>query len=411
MFGVSEQDDFGVFTHAGDDGFYLMGRGVLGFVDNDEGVDEGSSPDVAEGLYFDDSAFDKRVTGFFSGGKDGFLFGFFSWFLGSEYLVDVVVVSGEPGDHFFFHVSGKEAHFGPHADHGARNDDFLISIVLAECLGETCGDSEVGFTGAGLCRAGDERYVGVEKRVEEITLPEIFGEYPNVAVDGGAGVFRDGLKQVVTLVAEEAEWFVFVECHETFVGWEGLTQVPLVVVVCVDFDVVDVRFGKHLCFVVFVVFHLDADGFGLEFQVDVLGDEDGGFGGVVPDVACGVENQVVRRGFRIGFHGLVFGGRVDVHFDDASLGEGGAFKWLGVCENFVQVPVRLAGEGPDAGFLGFDFVQFCDDCGEQDDGVFLKFVKTFGVVEDDVGIKDELFCRHGFGWLHGVWSVLRSFKG
>jgi hypothetical protein len=41
----------------------------------------------------------------------------------------------------------------------------------------------------------------------------------------------------------------------------------------------------------------------------------------------------------------------------------------------------------------------------------LKFVKTFGVVEDDVGIKDELFCRHGFGWLHGVWSVLRSFKG
>lgn len=103
LFGVTDQHQFGITGHAGDDGFCLLRGELLGLIEDEEPVGDGSAADVAESFDFEDSLFHQEFVGFFGWGRRGFeLFAARSeWEFGAHEQFESVVDGLEPRTHFF----------------------------------------------------------------------------------------------------------------------------------------------------------------------------------------------------------------------------------------------------------------------------------------------------------------------
>lgn len=73
--GVADHDELRSLGHAGDHGFGLKRRELLGLVEDEEAVWDGAATDVAEGLDLKQSALDELFVGLerFLAGSGGFL--------------------------------------------------------------------------------------------------------------------------------------------------------------------------------------------------------------------------------------------------------------------------------------------------------------------------------------------------
>ncbi len=59
---VTNENHFGAFAHAGDQGFGFVRRELLGFIDDEDGSGNGASADVGDGFDFDEAGLDERFV-------------------------------------------------------------------------------------------------------------------------------------------------------------------------------------------------------------------------------------------------------------------------------------------------------------------------------------------------------------
>lgn len=208
--GVAGDDALGILAEAGQEHEHLLGGGVLGFVEDDEGVGEGAAAHVGEGGDFDDAA----VHGLLD-------------FLHVHHVVEGVVEGAEVGEDFFLEVAGQVAEGFAGFDGGAGEDD-AGDLFGAEGVNGH-GHGEEGFAGTG--GADTEGEVVVLDGLEVGHLGEGFrGQGGFFGGDGdavgpeffqflGPG-FLDGGQGVVEFVLPDADAVLLgdVELAEEFLG-------------------------------------------------------------------------------------------------------------------------------------------------------------------------------------------------
>ena len=325
--GVADEHDFRALADAGDDGFHLVGRELLGLVEDEEAPRDGAAADEGESLDFDETAFDQALVGLERGGAAGVAavlvvglggnglvegcgeggFGvavmlFFADFFRGKLRVflrlrrdehlECVEVRLQPRLHFFLQRAGQETDVFAQRHDGTGDRDAVVARVVVVSLVQGASDGEKRLAGAGLAEAGDEGDRVVEQRVHEELLLKVATPHGNAA--GGldeVGNF-EATHRALAIVAgghglafRGAEQDVFVKrkifCGLVLEGEFSLGAKTLKLVYR-DGDLAVVALVVHFVhLVVEVVLGFEADGAGLERDVDILCDEDGrGLAGV-----------------------------------------------------------------------------------------------------------------------------------
>ena len=127
--GVAGDDDLGAETQAGEEHFHLADRGVLGLVEDDEGVVEGASAHVGQGRDFDGAGGHELGQG-----------------LGVEHVAQGVVEGTQVGVDLVGEGAGQEAQVFPGLDGGAGQDD--AAHLAGEEAAHGLSHRQVGFARA-----------------------------------------------------------------------------------------------------------------------------------------------------------------------------------------------------------------------------------------------------------------------
>ena len=148
-------------------------------------------------------------------------------------------------------------------------------------------------------------------------------------------------------------------------------------------------------FLIFKIFGDDAQGIGLDAGVDVLGDEDRVFA-FLREVPSDGDDAIVRLfeieardGFAGGVHGDLDGAAVSVPFD--------AVVEMAVLAEVIDVADGGACGAADVGRVLFELVELLEHVKRDDDVVVGEGKKRAGVMEQDVGVQDEIFHGRGGG--------------
>ena len=168
-----------VFAEAREKHHHLLGRGVLGFVENDERVRQRAAAHVGERGDFDDALFGEPAD-----------------IVGIEHVVQRVVERTKIRKDFFAKIAGEEAEGFAGFDGGAGEDD-AFDLVFEEGR-DGGGHGEVGFTGAGGADAEDD---GVfEDGLEVEFLADGFGD-DRFAIGGDDERAREEFAELFALAA------------------------------------------------------------------------------------------------------------------------------------------------------------------------------------------------------------------
>jgi hypothetical protein len=134
---VAGDDRLGTEAEAGEEHEHLFGGGVLGFVEDDEGMVEGAAAHVGEGCDFDGAAFHAALD-----------------FVDGEHVMEGVVEGAEVRGDFFVEIAGEKAEGFAGLDRGAGEDD--AGNLFGFEGNDRHGHGEVGFAGAGGADAEGE---------------------------------------------------------------------------------------------------------------------------------------------------------------------------------------------------------------------------------------------------------------
>ena len=118
---VAHADDLGAGSGAGDQRFHLLGRQVLGLVDDDVLGQKRAAPHEVHALDLDTAA-----DQFAGGGAAPFA----SVGVGFAQHFKVVIQCAHPRAHFFFFSAGQKADVFAHAHGRAGDDDFCVAAVI-----------------------------------------------------------------------------------------------------------------------------------------------------------------------------------------------------------------------------------------------------------------------------------------
>ena len=108
---VAGDDGFGIEAETREEHFHLFAGGVLGFVEDDEGIVERAAAHEGERGDFDDAFFEEIFE-----------------LVGFEEVVERVVKRAHVGIHFFLERAGKEAEAFAGFDGGARENDAIYLL-------------------------------------------------------------------------------------------------------------------------------------------------------------------------------------------------------------------------------------------------------------------------------------------
>ena len=169
-----------------------------------------------------------------------------------------------------------------------------------------------------------------------------------------------------------------------------------------------------------VVLRLEPEGAGLELHVEVLGDEDRAVPPGYPRDrrrwrGCGCRcdsrsgKSVGRPSRQRGDSSMscqslpdVLDRRIDEDVELSAILELHALSHLlRGAEALAQPPVHLAGIRAARGGFGFETVQLLEHLDRNPDDVFLKLEHRLRVVDEDVGIEDEVFAGRDVGFFDG----------
>mmetsp|Transcript_6769 Transcript_6769/g.28486 ORF Transcript_6769/g.28486 Transcript_6769/m.28486 type:complete len:567 (-) Transcript_6769:681-2381(-) len=164
---VAQADDLGARAGARDQRLHLLGRQVLGLVDDDELVQEGAPAHEVQALDLNLAA--HEVVG---GGAPPLAGRRVA--LG-QYL-EVVVEGAHPRAHLLFLGTGQEADVLADRHGHAGHDDLAVAAVVQH-LGQAGGQRHQRLAGAGGAGERDEIALGVHQQVEREVLLAVAGGY------------------------------------------------------------------------------------------------------------------------------------------------------------------------------------------------------------------------------------------
>ena len=139
---VAGDDGFGIEAEPREEHFHLFAGGVLGFVQNDEGIVERAAAHEGQRRNFDDAFFEKTFE-----------------FVGFEEVVERVVKRAHVGINFFLQRAGKKSEAFAGFDGGTRENDAIH--LLREQRGDGHGHGEIRFASAAGAD-GENHVVGFE---------------------------------------------------------------------------------------------------------------------------------------------------------------------------------------------------------------------------------------------------------
>ena len=180
--GVTNHYEFRTTRHAGDDGFRLERRELLGLVEDEEAVRDRTATYVAKRLDLEQAALDQLLVRFHDRmvrrgfGLGRFLFAVLALIIRRtkrhEHFTGVVDRL-KPRVHFFIQRAGEETQRVAHRDDRTAHSHAIEIMPPRE---EKPGrDSEQGFSRSCLTVTSDERNRGIEQRIEEALLTRICG--------------------------------------------------------------------------------------------------------------------------------------------------------------------------------------------------------------------------------------------
>ena len=295
----------------------------------------------------------------------------------------------------------------------------MVNIFLHH-LKKPGSDGKQCFAGAGLAEQRDQVDVFVEQCVECETLPEIErfdAENPSTGCRQ-LGNFcwrylRNSPQSLFLAVVRGLEQDVLVGRKLAVLLLEnavsGAQKLVDLVGVPLEFVISDTHFPAMLVWLG-VVFGVDAEGIGLEPQVDALGDDDRRRVGVVfVEVNGQVEDPVVNAGVElqpgIGQHVLAFAGK---DAQQAAVVEADAFAELGILPVHIELLDDRPGIVAELCDVSLESVQLLDHLERNDNGVIGKDVDRVGIVQQDVGVENEIFS-HRLDWCSPSIQEFRRF--
>ena len=155
--GVAGDYHLGVDTEAGQEHLHLMFGGVLGLVEDDDGIVESASAHEGE-----------------RGDLDGIRFHILLQFDGGEHILESVIERAQVWVDLILHVAGEESEFLASLDSRSGEDDAFALTVFQGRHGE--GDSDIRLSGSG----------GAESE-REVVLVEGFHHFRLIGVAGSDG--------------------------------------------------------------------------------------------------------------------------------------------------------------------------------------------------------------------------------
>ena len=168
-----------------------MRRGVLGFVENDEGIGQRAAAHESQRGDFDDAGFKVLFH-----------------LVGREHIVERIIERAQIGIDFLAHVAGQEAQALASFDRGARKNDAFDDAAF-EALGGV-GDGEICFAGARGADAEDE--IGLVESADVGALGERAG-FHNTAAGGNLRLAVARWRDVfLTRVTDEALEIAGADC-------------------------------------------------------------------------------------------------------------------------------------------------------------------------------------------------------
>ena len=318
----------------------------------------------------------------------------------------------EPRFHFLLERAGEKADVFAKGDHGARDRNAVVVGVIVVRLVERAGGREERLAGAGFAVAREHVDAVVEERIHEKLLLKV------ARTDGDAaggfdeiGEFEAAHDAIAIITRGHGFTFVGAEQHvfveiKRFAGdgaeVEGTFGTEALELVEAQRDLAVAEFLVGLGdFVVEVIFGLEADGAGLELDVYVFGNENGGRLILLLDEERGGDDAVIFFG-KIGqnraeaFHrGGAARGIGEVGINDngerATVGEFDALvHGAGVGQELLQDAVDAAGVAAAlGGLLAFDRIEFLEDLDGDGEVVVLEFIDRLRVVKEDIRVEHE----------------------
>ena len=141
-----------------------------------------------------------------------------------------------------------------------------------------------------------------------------------------------------------------------------------------------------------VIFRREAEGVGLDAEVDIFADKDGGVFRLRFLDARGIrQNPVVHRIF--GQNRLAAAIFVEADFQLAAIRQIHARAQAAFAAKTVEHPRHRAGVAAQLGGFALEAVNLLDDFDGHEDVVLLKIEERIGVVEQDVSVEDIVFHR------------------
>ena len=141
-----------------------------------------------------------------------------------------------------------------------------------------------------------------------------------------------------------------------------------------------------------VILGEQAECVGLDAQVDVLADEDGGVLRLRLLNGQGEGEDAVVHGVAVEQCGtVVLPVFLENDFQLAAVGQLHAFAQAAFAAKAVEHPRNGARILAEFGGFAFEAVNFLDDFDGQQNGVFFKVQEGIGIVQEDVGVEDVVF--------------------
>ena len=409
LFDVSEADDLGARSRAGDQRFHLLRGEVLRFIENQPAGEKRAAAHEVQRADLDPRG--QQIIGRGAAPAAAVLG------VGHQHF-KVVGQRPHPRRHFFFFGAGQETDVLADAHRRAGHDDFAIALLVHR-LRQTGRQREQGFAGAGGAEQGDKIDLRIHQRIDrEVLFAIARGDAPHRMLMGA--VIIDDLQfdeSVVDFGDTEFGFVVARQIHE-------LVRIPVVAIDPIDFVIRAAFFGPRLqpfavtlpeilgqCAgagvqhaeivqraVVLVVLGRYTRNRALDAQIDVLRNkhhrhlglrfaqcEDRAENMVVRNdrpeaLACvetlGLEAQLANAVGRAQLQALRLRQREARCDLVAAVG----------LDEFIDEPTDLTRIATGFGSAFFGVVQFFDDLHRQKDVVFFEFEQRGGVVHQHIGV-------------------------
>src|SRR5207249_6499855 len=145
--------------------------------------------------------------------------------------------------------------------------------------------------------------------------------------------------------------------------------------------------------VVFIVLGQQAEGVGLDAQVDVFADQDGlAFGLFLLNAESQGEDAVIH-GIGAEYGVAVFGGLAGLEYNaqSSAIGQSDALAQAARAAQAIERARDTARVLAQLSGFAFEAINFLNDLDRQQNIILLEREQRVGIVEEDIGIKDVIF--------------------